>query len=146
MGFSVNSSICSAIAVLLFALGCSSEESGPACFPVRGEVRLDGEPLGEAMILFHPVDKNSPTAVKPLANSDLDGRFEMTTFQRHDGAPPGEYAITVELRALRPDGDEMIRDGRNLLPGHYRDPARSGFKFMVKNEPNEVPVINLQSK
>lgn len=132
-------------AVLAVIAGCSGE-TGPQCFPVRGEVRLDKQPLAEAMIVFHPLDSDEPEMQKPLAYSDHEGNFEVTTNQPQDGAPPGEYAITVELRELKQDGDVMIRDGRNLLPERYRDPAKSGLRFVVEAEPNEVPVIDLESK
>jgi hypothetical protein len=120
--------------------GCSSE-SGPKYFPVRGEVLLDGNPLADAMILFHPLNADASEIPKPLACSDTGGNFELK-----DGAPVGEYAITVELRELKQDGDEMIRDGKNLLPEHYRDPQKSGLKFVVEPGSNEVPAIELKTK
>ena len=136
------------MAALLFLSaieGCSGD-SGPTCFPVRGEIRLEGKPLAEAMVVFHPLDPDAPEISKPLAYSDKDGEFELTTLKPRDGAPAGEYAITVELRELIQDGDQMVRDGRNLLPERYRIPSESGLKFTVENEANEVPVIELKSK
>ena len=125
--------------------GCSNE-SLPKCHPVRGKVTLDGKPLAEAMIVFHPLEDDAPEISKPLAYSGQDGDFELTTLQPRDGAPPGQYAITVELRELKADGDQMVRDGRNLLPAIYGDPKTSGFRFLVEGEPNEVPAIDLKSK
>lgn len=132
---------CGMMAVVLIA-GCG--EPGPKFFPVRGEVRLDGKPLAEAMVVFHPKDSDIPETLKPLAYSDADGMFELTAPQR--GAPVGEYAITVELRELKADGDQMVRDGPNLLPAKYRDPTQSGFKFIVEAEENEVPPLELKSR
>lgn len=132
-------------ALLCLMAGCSGE-TGPRCFPVSGTIQLDKQPLTDAMIVFHPLDSDAPDVQKPLAYSNKDGDFELTTNQPNDGAPPGEYAITVELRELKQDGDQMIRDGRNLLPERYRDAAKSGLKFTVEPESNEVPMIDLQSK
>jgi hypothetical protein len=111
---------------------------------VRGTLVYNQRPLAEAMILLHPLDPEATGFPKPLAYSDQDGRFEMTTLRSRDGAPAGRYTVTVELRELRPDGDELVRDGRNLLPNQYRDPATSGFQFEVFEEENEIPTLELQ--
>lgn len=134
-----------AVIALQFSVSGCGARSGPTCFPVQGEVRLDGQPLAEAMVVFHPVDGDVSQIPRPLAYTGRDGMFELTTLQTNDGAPPGEYAITVELRELKQDGDQLVRDGKNLLPEDYRDPLKSGFKFTVEAEPNEVPVLHLKS-
>ena len=46
----------------------------------------------------------------PWPVSIADGTFTFTTFHANDGAPPGEYAITVEFRALQTTGEETIRN------------------------------------
>lgn len=136
-------------AALVFAAvmiaGCS-RETGPVCHPVRGKVLYDNQPLAEALILFHPLDGGTKEVPKPLAYSDQAGNFELTTLQPRDGAPAGKYAITIELRELKPDGDEMVRDGRNLLPDRYRDPKSSGLEFVVEEGENEIAPIELESK
>jgi hypothetical protein len=130
---------------LLFMAGCS-EESGPACFPVNGQVFYDNQPLAEAMIVFHPLDAESPDVPRPLAYTDNEGRFELTTLKPRDGAPAGDYAITVELRELKADGDEMVRDGPNLLPDRYRDPQTSGLQFSVVKGMNEMAPLELENR
>ena len=133
------------VAVLFLVVGCTNH-TGSKCYPVRGTIRYNGMPLAEAMILFHPLDHDAPEIARPLAFTDRNGNFALTSIQPNDGAPPGEYAMTVELRELKPDGDQMVRDGRNLLPEKYRDPKASGLHFIVEPEPNEVPVIDLKSE
>lgn len=130
---------------MIVGAGCSNE-SGPACFPVRGRVLYDSKPLAEAMIVFHPLDGEIPDTPRPLAYTDKDGEFELTTMNPRDGAPAGDYAITVEWRDLRADGDEMVRDGPNLLPDRYGDPKRSGLQFTVVEGENEVAPLELQSR
>src|SRR5262245_19259539 len=125
---------------LLLAAGCS-RNAGPACFPVYGTITLDGAPLAEAMIVLHPLDDDLHDAPRPLACSDSDGAFELTTMKPGDGAPAGRYAITVELRELTEDGDEMIRDGKNLLLDRYRDPKTSGFRCTIVAGDNELPTL-----
>src|SRR4051812_5403792 len=76
--------------------GCSDGYTGPKCFPVRGAVLYNNEPLAEAVITFHRLDSTNPAFQDPLGISDSAGHFEMTTVRVHDGAPPGKYAITIE--------------------------------------------------
>ena len=128
---------------LLGIAGCGDEKSGPVCHPVSGQVLYKGSPVVEGMVFFHPLD-SAETAQRPMAVTDKNGRFELTTIRNGDGAPAGRYAITVELRALRDDGDEMVRDGRNLLPKKYQNPRTSGLKYSVDSGENEVPLINLK--
>jgi hypothetical protein len=96
------------------------------------------------MVYLHPLD-SVETAQRPMAVTDRDGRFELTTFQEGDGAPAGRYTITVELRELQDNGDdEMERAGRNLLPKKFQNPSTSGLEFTVGDGDNVVPQINLK--
>lgn len=125
--------------------GCSGE-AGPVCHPVRGRVTLDSKPLAEATVVFHPLDALLQSAPKPLAYTDADGRYALTTFRRTDGAQAGQYTITIELRAPRQVGEELVRDGRNLLPARYAGPETSGLRYEVIVGENAVPPLALTSR
>jgi len=125
--------------------GCSHEPSFP-CHPVHGEVRLDGRPLADAVVVFHPLVSSTPPAPQPLAFTDSGGRFALTTVRKDDGAIAGDYAITVELRAPRTSGEETVRDGKNLLPARYAKPDASGLRYQVVVGDNEVPRLELKSR
>ena len=114
------------------SIGCSSSDEGPVCYPVHGVVTLDNKPLSEAAVVFHAIEPAAQSASKPLAYTDSSGRFALTTLRTGDGAPPGKYAITVELRARRMVGEELVRDGRNLLPERYIRPETSGLHLFFK--------------
>lgn len=126
-------------------LGCSGSE-GPRCYPVRGQVLYRGQPLAEAMVVFHPVEVVASATPKPIAYTDAQGHFQLTTWQTHDGAPLGEYAITVELREARLIGEEMTRDGRNLLPPPYADPKQTPLRYTVVEGDNAVPPLQLSAR
>ena len=78
-----------------------------------------------------------------MARTEEDGRFEISTFGSHDGAPRGEYAITVELRENRMVGEEVIRDGRNLLPPRYSDARQTDLRCEVVAGNNDIPPLQL---
>jgi len=141
----------SALVVSLFdvlAIGCAGSHNGPQCFPTHGKILYDSQPLAEAMVVLHPLDPDpdDENNQRPIAITKADGTFELTTLQPKDGAPAGEYTITVELRDKRMDGDVEVRDGKNLLPARYRDPARSKLMYRVVEGDNDIPTLELTDK
>ncbi len=129
-----------ALVVACLLCGCGAPR-GPACYPVRGQVQQGGKPLAEALVAFYPLDAPPQPFPKPMAHTDGEGRFELMTFVTGDGAPPGRYAITVELRAPRQVGEEIVRDGPSLLPARYARPETSGLNAEVVAGENEIPSI-----
>ena len=100
-----------AVAYLLLALlvGSGASCSSGDCvrlYSVRGQVLYKNRPVVRAMVVFHPLEGRSARDPKPIAYTDDEGRFSMTTDRPGDGAPAGEYAITVELREKTPTGVE----------------------------------------
>src|SRR5262245_25757066 len=71
----------------------------PPVYPVRGQI-LDGDnkPAADALVIFHPVNPAPAGAPKPTGRTDERGHFTLTTHDKGDGAPEGEYAVTVEWR------------------------------------------------
>ena len=134
---------CAAAVVVLSGMGCGSADD-VRCAQVHGQVLMAGKPLAEAMVVFHSLDSLPADAPKPLAYCDAEGRFALTTLRAGDGAPPGRYAVTVELREARQIGEELVRDGRNLLPPQYADPQRTPLNFSVAAGTNEMPAIQIQ--
>jgi hypothetical protein len=129
-------------AVTCSLAGCSGKV-GPVCYPVRGQVSYKGKPLAEAMVVMHRLGGDVEGKQKPMAYTSANGEFAVTTLQPGDGAPPGDYAVTVELRAVQTGGEEPVRNGPNVLPAKYAKPANSNIKFAVKEGENQIPAINI---
>lgn len=132
--------VASTLLLVAVLAGCT-RPTGPPCFPVRGTVTQGGKPLAEVMVVLHPLTPPTEPFPLPLGYTDAQGRFALQTLGPVDGAPSGEYAITLELRELRRSGEEMIRDGRSLLPSRYATPQTSPLRVTVVEGPNEVPPI-----
>lgn len=132
------------VAVACVLAGCSSGKTPPVCHPVHGKVTSKGKPLAEAMVVMHRVGGDVAGNQKPMAIAKSDGTFDLTTYHAGDGAPPGDYAITVELRAITTGGEEPTRNGPNTLPAKYAKPASSGIKYTVVDGDNQIPAIDLK--
>jgi hypothetical protein len=122
--------------------GCARDRRKPV-FPVRGKVFLDGKPAAGATVFFYPVETD-PEALAPYGVADAGGSFTLTTYRTFDGAPAGEYVVTVRCPGppQRP-GDER---GPDRLKGRYADPKTSELRATLERKPNEVPTFELASK
>ena len=96
--------------------------------------------------MLHPAAETAELKQKPMAFTDQAGQFAVTTFEQGDGAPVGEYSVTVEQRAPKLVGEEMVREGPNLLPPRLKDPASSGIKASVVEGENLLPTIEVPKK
>src|SRR5690606_12636643 len=91
----------------LLAVGCSGTP-GLMTYPVTGSVVRGGKPVAEATVTFHPEQPWPEGIHRPLAITDANGQFTLTTIQANDGAPAGDYRVTVELRAKVRVGEEVM--------------------------------------
>lgn len=97
------------------------------------------------MVVFHPLEAQVTEAMKPVAYTDDGGRFRLTTDSPGDGAPAGDYAITIVCREKTRTGVEKVK-GRNLLPSRYSKPETSGLRYRVQEGKNELPAFELTDK
>src|SRR5207249_1334477 len=101
------------------------------------------------LVIFHPVHDPDPRAPRPLARVAADGRFTPTTYQTDDGAPAGEYAVTVawvkEVDNQNAPREEQ-KEPRNLVPERYGKPETSGLRVEIKKGPNDLPPFRLTRK
>ena len=135
-------SIAGALLLLLLAAlsaGCSEERSSSVpVHPVSGQVTLNGRPAARAVVVFHPKDKAGEFPF-PTAVADANGKFQLSTYKPTDGAPVGEYVITVELRPfVLKDGD--YEPGPNQVNPKYSKASTSNLLIRVAEGTNQVPV------
>lgn len=103
--------------------------------PSRGRLFLDGVALPEAAVVLWLPDKEGKKYTRTAdALSEADGSFALTTYDREDGAPVGEYVVTVQSRTSWPSG----RTAKNTLPAQYADPKTTPLRFRVESGANEA--------
>jgi hypothetical protein len=132
---------------MLAGPGCSGEARTPV-YPVRGQVKYKGEPASGAFVVFHPIGAPAPAGPtgeevpRPTALVKPDGSFELTTFTGGDGAPAGDYAVTLRWQKMiyRQGVPEA---GPNVIPRDYGEPGSTPLKVAVKPEPNSLPAWDI---
>src|SRR5207302_444447 len=88
----------------LFVSSCGESGRRPA-YPVHGRVLFEGAPIANAQVVLHPLAEDKAHPVRPTGRAAPDGSLTLTTYTAGDGAPEGEYAVTVELRRRPPDSE-----------------------------------------
>jgi uncharacterized protein DUF6795 len=126
------------LALAVVASGCSRQAPTVEVHPVTGQVTYNGKPAAGAHVAFHPRTQQvaHPT---PSAKVDAQGNFSLTTYRSEDGAPIGEYRVTVELRPVIAKQGE-IELGPNILPPQYSSPKTTKVVARVAEGPNSVPI------
>ena len=76
--------------------GCTRSEYPNETYPVSGRIRtVDGTPARDVRVTLHSeklISEGDP--FRPSGMTDDQGIFKLTTYETHDGAPAGDYAIT----------------------------------------------------
>jgi hypothetical protein len=116
-------------------VGCGAKDDRKPTFAVAGKVVEGGKPVANATIVFHPIDDPDPNAVRPRGQTAADGSFQLTTYLGSDGAPAGQYRVTVELWLAGGKGDEAPTSRLNRK---FANPLQSGLTASVGTGPTEL--------
>jgi hypothetical protein len=128
---------------LVLAVGGCGGDNGPTIYPVSGKVVVDGKPAAKAQVTFHRSGGSSDHP-SPFAETDADGLFSPSTRLTKDGAPAGDYTLTIVWPEIRVDHGEEIA-GPDRLGGLYANPGSSALKVNIKEGKNVLPPFELNS-
>jgi hypothetical protein len=137
--------LCAGICVIALVLvgGCGKKKrpNELPVYSVKGRVTFKGEPMPFAVVTFWPANQPFAQALKSRAAADKDGNYQLTTYERNDGVPEGEYAVILYVPLKEPDPSELeppnVPDKLNRA---YLDPAKSKLRYTVKPEPNTIDI------
>jgi hypothetical protein len=134
--------------LILVVSGCGS---ATRCYPTSGTVMVQQQPAAGAVVILHPRNANEQLAkLRPYGTVDSSGKFTLNCMEPGDGAPPGEYAVTITWEVAdpalaKPDSDdpEATVTVPDRLGGKYKDPKTSGLTATIKAGTNEIPAFSL---
>ncbi|TWU27884.1 hypothetical protein Pla144_26610 [Bythopirellula polymerisocia] len=115
----------------------SCGKSHVATYPVRGDVVFkDGSTLERGgRVVFQLVGSDPMITAKGYFESD--GKFELTTYSKGDGAPAGEYEVMVVPTVPDDKGEMSEREylkAMNPIDIRFKNAKSSGLKFTVSPE------------
>jgi hypothetical protein len=132
-----------ACAISAISLSACGKETRRKVFPVYGRVlNWNMDPVSGAAVTFIPVDSKEAERFRPQGIADENGSFMLTTYEKGDGAPEGEYLVIIELRLPREDPFDSVLPP-DILLGRYSDPKSSKHRFRIENKSDNVlpPII-----
>ena len=126
--------------VLLCIAGCD-DRGRLAVVPVKGKLLIGGKPAARANVVLHPADPR--VVVRPVAFTEADGSFRLMTYGVDDGAPVGNYVVTIFWRDESIPFDGCTGEGlvkHDQLLGAYFDSRKSPLRATIHPGPNEIVI------
>jgi hypothetical protein len=121
-------------------LGAGRDDDRVPAYPVQGRLLVGGKPAAGAQIAFHPLSGRADTR-RPVGVTGPDGEFRLTTYAPEDGAPAGEYIVTIFWRNDAVPFDECACPDFSIhdrLGGSCANPATSPLRATVRPGSNEI--------
>ena len=139
----MNRAICVALLSGMLVAGCGRAspqfESRPT-FPVEGRLFVGGKPEQGLQVFFHPLQASQQGI--PRGVTDAEGCFQLRTYHDGDGAPTGEYAVTVYWPGSSPaSADDQLPPDR--LKGRFANPNNSSLRATVAAPRTTLPTFDI---
>lgn len=116
------------VCCLLTAMGCG--DGRPGRVPISGQILIDGKPLEKALVRFVPSEGRSS-----LGQTDSDGRFTLTCYEKNDGATLGKYRVSIiALTSL--SGDRVLA----RVPKKYTTADTSELEVEIQEARDDVEI------
>ena len=126
---------------LILMAGCGagavdkSVSKRPKTFPSSGSVKLNGQPVTGATVVFAPDPGGTPASVAASALTDSIGNFSLQAYPPLQGAVPGKYKISITKMEPAPPAPTgaNAHDAppppapKSLIPEKFTDPSTSGL-------------------
>ena len=146
------------LGLALFA-GCDTKTRLEVA-PVSGRVESQGQGVPRATVIFHPTGNAAEGAkrLRPFGYADDAGNFKMKTYVTDDGAPPGEYQVTIIAASAPSANSGPSKDGPAVestpttagpkippaVSAKYANVETSGITVEIKEQDNQLEPFQLQ--
>ncbi|MBC8117511.1 MAG: hypothetical protein H7062_24195 [Candidatus Saccharimonas sp.] len=99
--------------------------------------------MSGANVILHPSSSSKvPAELRPRGNVAEDGTFVLSTFDPNDGAPSGDFVVTVVWsKPVVINGETQF--GPNLAPMSYSKPESSPLKITIAPGTKELKPLEL---
>ena len=105
-------------------------------YPTEGRILCNGKPLAGALVVLYP--QGQPDApVTPRGQTDSDGRYTLGTYSAGDGAPEGQYAVTVLHYPMQQQNGGWTA-AANALPKKYASPTTTSLRAQIARGSNSL--------
>lgn len=125
----------------------------PPTYPAGGTVTAGGKPTAGVVVTLMPADPEKlPLASYPRGEVGGDGRYTLTTFAPGDGAPAGEYKVTLRWPVALAGKEKALAEAQgeggeaDRLKGKFTDPKTSPWAVTVRPGDNTLAPITIPER
>ena len=125
--------------IALSGCGAGGSLTSATAYPVKGKVLLaSGKPLTAGKVIFLP---KSGSGMASIGEIGADGTFSLRTADGSEGAPAGEYIVTINwpgtplMKSSDPDEDAVTPD---RLRNAYSRLSTSKLRATVREKDNTI--------
>jgi tetratricopeptide (TPR) repeat protein len=132
--------------VLLSLYYWSTRPERVRVYPAHGQIYFEGKIIPGASIRLDPTWTKDLVFPRPHTIVNEDGTFVLGTYGKADGAPAGEYRVSVQLmmRANTKGDSEGGKLPQNALPPRYANFDTSGLTVQIQEGENAIPALHLK--
>ena len=134
-GFFLSMLACLVICLFVFG-GC--RDSGPKTIKVRGTITMAGRPLEGGTISFQPKQGAGGGSRRPaIGQIEPDGTYELNTYKKGDGIPPGQYEVSITSLIGAPPltvWEENPPPRKSRIPLKYNLGSTSGLEATIPED------------
>lgn len=134
------------VVALAIIPACGKSNGRVKVYPSQGKVLVHGAPAEGATVIFYPAGTApTPGAPAPQGTTDSQGVFKLSAYAPGDGAPEGEFKVSIIWPAPLPPGVRESAEGsKDRLGGRYSDPQKSQLTAKVEKGGGEIPPFDLK--
>ncbi|QDU61968.1 hypothetical protein Pan216_28340 [Planctomycetes bacterium Pan216] len=122
--------------------GCGGPSWMAATHPVEGVLKVNGEPAAGAVVTIYPTgEKVDERNTKPWGIVDESGKFQLQSYKPGDGAPAGEYDVTIQWPW---DVHVLSLSMTDRLGGKFQKPQQSQWRITVSEGTNQLDPIEIE--
>lgn len=135
----------SCLALVLPLAGCG-KPARMKVYPVRGQLLYQGQAAAGAELQLHGDSPELQAAAAPYPKATVleDGSFTVSSYEPGDGAPAGDYHVTIVWHRSDDADPENREAAPDVLQGKYSSPETSPLTIQVQPQANELPPIELE--
>ena len=133
-------------------VGCGDDNSNKGLnvkptMRVTGTVLVDGEaPQTPVQVKAYPDTAAAADQPPSSGVTDEEGVFDLSTYNKGDGLPEGEYKLTFQWTELRLGGAALGGSGSDKLGGQYSNPKTTPFTVTVEESKEVVDLGTFELK
>ena len=128
------------ISMVISGCGSSSNESGVVTVPAKGKILVDSKSFAGLKIQLKPkFEWKSDKVPYPRAVTDDKGEFVLETFQPGDGAPTGDYEVSITSPT-----NEGLGKISDPIGSRYADSSKSGLTVKIGDSEAKIPDFQLK--